>query len=179
MSVSCLVCQEAINLYSEEISVLNCGHLYHKCCLQIWMDDNLTCPECKSAITAENFVQKLYPFKPKNSNIIYKELCDDTKNMLKVSSTNNSENTLSKRNLTLERINSKLEKDFKKCLEENNAFKQENLHLKLEIEHLKNADKKVNDLEAQSNEVKTNSIFKRSFHSEDYKLNNEEICLSL
>ena len=86
---------------------------------------------------------------------------------------------MSKRNLTLERINSKLEKDFKKCLEENNAFKQENLQLKLEIEHLKNANKKVNDLEAQSNEVKTNSIFKRSFHSEDYKLNNEEICLSL
>ena len=170
MSVSCFICQEALSLCSEEISVLNCGHLYHKRCLQLWMNDNSTCPECKFPFTAENFVQTTYPFKIMDENFVSKKLSDDTKCMLKVNSAKNSEKTLSERNVTLE---SKGLKDFKKCLEENNALKQENLRLKLEIEQLKNTNKEINGLEEQSKEVKINSILKRSFHSEK-----QEICSS-
>ena len=70
MSVFCLICQEDINFCHEDISVLNCGHLFHKKCLQQWLDTNSTCPECKSAVTKNDLVQNIYPSKREDSDFM-------------------------------------------------------------------------------------------------------------
>ena len=78
MTVFCLICQEDINFCHEEISVLNCGHLFHKKCLKQWLDTNSTCPECKSAVTRNDFVQNIYPSKREDSDFMLNKLSEET-----------------------------------------------------------------------------------------------------
>ena len=123
MPVFCLICQKDIYFCHEEMSVLNCGHLFHKKCLQQWLDTNSTCPECKSAVTTNDFVQNIYPSKREDSDFMVDKLSEETKNV-KISSPENIQKILTERINTLQSKNVKLT--------------EENLRLKTENEHLKN-----------------------------------------
>ena len=135
MSVFCIICQEDINFCHEEISVLNCGHLFHKKCLQQWLDTNSTCPECKSAVTTNDFVRNIYPSKREDSDFMLSKLSEETENM-KISSSENIQKILAKRIKTLESKTLKLTEEVSR--------------LKTENKHLKNHNRLEKDSEAQS-----------------------------
>ena len=135
MSVTCAICHEDINFCTEEISVLNCGHLYHNGCLQQWLSTNSTCPECRSAVTRNNFVQKLYPSKKEDAESVYRGTSDETKSILKVyeDTTINLQKMFTERILSLENKNLELEEKLQKSSDE-----KESLRLKLDDEEVKN-----------------------------------------
>ena len=120
MSVTCAICHEDINFCTEEISVLNCGHLYHNGCLQQWLNTNSTCPECRSAVTRNNFVQKLYPSKKEDAESVYRGTSEETKSILKVyeESTKNLQKVFTERIVNLENKNMSLKEDLQKSLDD-------------------------------------------------------------
>ena len=79
MSVSCFISQECIYLCTGEGFVLRCGHLYHRVCLQLQLDTKSSCPKFRSAVTADSFVQKLYPSDNEVISIVYNESFDETR----------------------------------------------------------------------------------------------------
>ena len=66
----------------EEISVVNCGHIFHQRCLQQWLDVRPTCPECRAQVARENFVNKIYPSFGEDADLVYKGSSDETKRIL-------------------------------------------------------------------------------------------------
>ena len=110
MSVACCICHEDINFSCEEISVLNCGHLFHQRCLRQWLNTNSTCPECRISVATDNFVQKLYPSLNEDSNLVYRGSSDKTKSILKIyeSSTKNLQKMFTERITNLEEENKQL-----------------------------------------------------------------------
>ena len=148
MTVLCSICQEDINFCDEEVSVVNCGHLFHQKCLKRWFEYDLnvekTCPECREPDAANNFVQKLYI--NEDSNLVYRGSSDDTKSILKVyeDSTKNVKQLFTQRIVSLEKENSamteelkKSSADLQKCSDEKDVVEQENLRLKTELGKLK------------------------------------------
>ena len=127
MSVSCAICQEDINFCTEEISVLNCGHVYHNGCLQQWLDTNSTCPDCRSAVTRNNFVQKLYPSKKEDVVPVYKGSSDETKSILKVyeDTTENLQKLFIERIVNLENRNLRLKEDLQNSSDDLQKFSNE------------------------------------------------------
>ena len=133
MLVFCYICQESLNLCDEETSVLNCGHLFHKICLQQWLTTNSTCPDCKSVVT-KNFVQTLYPSVKDDNDVVYKKFSDEKQRLMKADSFKKSDEMLIERIKTLESENLKLTK-------EKDAFKDENFRFKVQVEQLKSNEK--------------------------------------
>ena len=142
MSMSCVICQEDINFCTEEISVLNCGHLYHNGCLQQWLNTNSTCPDCRSEVTRNNFVRKLYPSKKEDAEFLYRGTSDKTKSLFKAyeESTKNLQKMFTERIVNLENKNLELEEKLKRSSENLQKFthEKENLRAKLDNEELKN-----------------------------------------
>ena len=110
MSVTCSICHEDINFSCEEISVLNCGHLFHQKCLKQWLNTSSTCPECRISVAANNFVQKLYPSIYEDADLGYKGSFDETKSILKIyeDSSKNLQKMFTERIVSLEEENIKL-----------------------------------------------------------------------
>lgn len=49
-SIFCSICFEL--MLSKDILVhLNCGHVFHKVCIEKWFESSKTCPECRKRIT--------------------------------------------------------------------------------------------------------------------------------
>lgn len=46
----CSICLETYKK-DESLTVLPCNHCYHKLCIQIWLEKNSNCPECRLNIT--------------------------------------------------------------------------------------------------------------------------------
>ena len=122
MSVCCSICTETLNLCDEEISVLKCGHLFHKTCIQQWLDTRMTCPECRCKVAKKSIVQKIYPSVNEDANFVYKGSSDETKTILQIFNENNTmfQNLFIKRIVFLEEknkdcstLNSKLEESLK------------------------------------------------------------------
>ena len=108
MSVTCSICHEDINFCDEEVSVLNCGHLFHQKCLKQWLNTNSTCPECRIKVAANNFVKKLYPSTIEDEDhLCYKGSSDETKSILKIyeDSTKNLQKMFTERIVSLEKEN--------------------------------------------------------------------------
>ena len=135
MSLTCVICQEDIKFCTEKISVLNCGHLYHNGSLQKWLSTKSTCPECGSAVTRNNFVQKLYPSKKEDAELVYRGRCDETKSISKIyeDSTKKLQKMFTERIESLEKKNLELEEYLQKASDE-----KEDLRSKLENEEVKN-----------------------------------------
>ena len=170
MIVFCLICQEDIHFCHEEISVVNCGHLFHKKCLQKWLDTNSTCPKCKSAVTTNDFVQNIYPSKKEDSDFMLNKLSEETENLVKISSTENIQKMLT------ERINIRENKNLKLI--------EENSRLKIENEHLKNHNQLKKDFELQSLKNEENLNIENIDNTSLFYINldilfNEIFCLSI
>lgn len=41
----CIICLENI-MKGEEVTIIECGHLYHKVCLLEWFEKKKICPKC-------------------------------------------------------------------------------------------------------------------------------------
>jgi hypothetical protein len=44
----CVICIDNISLSDENLIKLECGHYYHKKCIDTWVNDNFNCPICRS-----------------------------------------------------------------------------------------------------------------------------------
>ena len=177
MSVFCSICQEHVNFCNEEISVLNCGHLYHQSCLRRWLDTSSTCPECRSAVARNNFVQKIYPSIAEGTYVAYKGSSDKTKNILKVyeDTTKNLQKMFTERIEDIEKENLKLKedlekflteknlvdnknvkltRDLQKCLDERKVVEEENERLNFQVEQLKSCYNNLIDYELQNKKQK-------------------------
>ena len=158
MSVSCPICQEDIHFCDEEISVLNCGHLFHQRCLQRWLDTDLICPECRAEVTMENYVKKLFPSVNEDADLVYKGSSEETKSILGVFNENNTnfQNIFLKRITFLEgqnkdfaNKNSKLEENLKitwttmRSLQREKKDKDEKINKLIEENEKLKADKKT------------------------------------
>lgn len=49
MAVDCSICFELFNMNSDVVGT-SCGHLFHKNCLDSWMIESPTCPQCRNRI---------------------------------------------------------------------------------------------------------------------------------
>ena len=154
MLVTCSICQKDSDLYTEEVSVLLCGHSYHKSCLLQWLDDNSTFP--KASFTTNDDEEKFDPSENENAITINKGLFDEVRNILKAyeESNENLQRVLLERIVAVENENLKLMNDLKscsndlqRCSDEKDALKKEVLSLKLLIERL---NMNENDSEAKS-----------------------------
>lgn len=47
-SPDCPICLE--KLVSENVQELQCGHMFHNKCLEKWLEENHTCPYCRSLV---------------------------------------------------------------------------------------------------------------------------------
>ena len=61
MLINCSICLRDISLFNRQVSVLNCGHFYHANCLNEWLDNELSCPECRAQVTRGAFATNIYP----------------------------------------------------------------------------------------------------------------------
>ena len=61
MLVNCSVCLGDINLFDKEVSILNCGHLFHANCLNDWLVQQMNCPECRAIVTKDGFARNIFP----------------------------------------------------------------------------------------------------------------------
>ena len=154
MIVTCSICQKDSDLYTEEVSVLLCGHSYHKRCLLQWLDDNSTFP--KASFTTNDDEEKLDPSENENTDPVHKGSFDEARNILKAYEESNEDlqRVLLERIVAVENENLKLMNDLKscsndlqKCSDEKDALKKEVLSLKLLIERL---NMNENDSEAKS-----------------------------
>ena len=53
ISTSSAICSICLDDYSDTgvaIIQLDCGHIYHKKCIHEWLDNNDTCPECRTEV---------------------------------------------------------------------------------------------------------------------------------
>ena len=168
MSVACSICQEIINFCDEEISVLKCGHLFHKSCLQQWLDTRMTCPECRHSVTTDNFVEKIYPSTNEDAYVVYRGSSDETKAILNTLNENNTiiQKIFIRRNTFLEEQNKERDENLDKLRKENEKLKAENKVLdeknKNQFEELKSLNEKhkvsFKELQKEKYELKIDHI---------------------
>ena len=78
MECMCSICLDSLFSVNTDVSVTQCGHMYHKTCLENWMNTSPTCPNCKAGITYR--VQRIYP--NVFADLVYNGTSDDTETFL-------------------------------------------------------------------------------------------------
>lgn len=73
--IICSICLNNLNVSKKNISVLNCGHIFHHDSLQKWFQIRKTCPEYKCKV-GKNFLVILYFKISKYTKAIYNERRD-------------------------------------------------------------------------------------------------------
>ncbi|KAL4702903.1 hypothetical protein ACJJTC_005131 [Scirpophaga incertulas] len=53
MNFMCVICYGNM-AYSEQILSTICGHLFHKSCMNIWLQGKNSCPHCRTLLDEEN-----------------------------------------------------------------------------------------------------------------------------
>lgn len=51
------VCPICFDVIEDDCSLLNCNHIYHSKCINIWLKDNNTCPICRSIVNNKFYVK--------------------------------------------------------------------------------------------------------------------------
>jgi len=59
----CTICTELFDS-SRDVSALRCGHIFHGDCLSPWLNQSMTCPQCRQKITKAAIIQKLFFSRP-------------------------------------------------------------------------------------------------------------------
>ena len=175
MTISCSICQEDLDFCNQEISVLNCGHLYHRACLQQWLNVKLTCPECRSAVIRNNVVQKIFPAKKDDDNYDYRGSSEKTKKILKLydDSTKQFRKMFTERIESVENDNFKLTVELQKALFDQIELDNINLKLKGDLaksQKAKTVLRKQNVmLNSQNKQLKERAMETRGYHTMNIK----------
>ena len=53
---TCIICLEAISYQNQQKVKLDCKHIYHKKCIDNWLENNPSCPLCRTNIESYNTV---------------------------------------------------------------------------------------------------------------------------
>ncbi|XP_006820068.1 E3 ubiquitin-protein ligase TRAIP-like [Saccoglossus kowalevskii] len=59
LQASCTICSDLFEVESN-VSATHCGHVFHEHCLQRWLNQSKTCPQCRADCFARNVVKRLY-----------------------------------------------------------------------------------------------------------------------
>jgi len=51
-SAICSICLEDYSNTNEKICKIPCEHIFHKKCIKDWLEENNTCPECRTEINS-------------------------------------------------------------------------------------------------------------------------------
>nr|CAB3267213.1 E3 ubiquitin-protein ligase TRAIP-like [Phallusia mammillata] len=56
---SCVICTDYFDK-NKDISVTNCGHVFHAECLAEWIRHQKTCPQCRTRTTQKQIIEKIF-----------------------------------------------------------------------------------------------------------------------
>jgi len=62
----CPICTESLDGANEDVSAVQCGHVFHGRCLTRWLTESSTCPHCRVKVTAKGIINKLFFSRPDN-----------------------------------------------------------------------------------------------------------------
>ena len=120
MEYMCSICLDSLFSVNTDVSVTQCGHLFHKSCLNGSMQNNDDCPICREPITS--IVRRIYP--TVFDGLVYNSTSNETEAFLgKMSDLekDTKEKTLAmvkkldEENINLKRLNESYEENIKTC----------------------------------------------------------------
>ena len=63
--MECSICLNHVYTDSDDYTTLDCGHTFHTRCINMWLNNNNTCPNCRSIVlTSFKCKYTPYPFLP-------------------------------------------------------------------------------------------------------------------
>ena len=65
----CSICLEKINKCGKNITLNECNHIFHKKCLEKWVIQNNSCPNCRTEVNLIGNINKIQCSKNINKNI--------------------------------------------------------------------------------------------------------------
>ena len=188
MEYKCSVCLGGLFSVRDEVSVIKCGHMYHKECLKNCMRNSTQCPICKVRIT--KVVETLYP--DAHDDISCSSCSKETKEFLEEVYDNDREKRLvfvkkikklDKENTNLKEAhknyqdNLKTIKVYLKCFEdENKELQKKNKNKEVENKALLAEIKKAGNNHETKN-VSEKSKVKNEVKTSNYSLN--DICYNI
>ena len=155
MEYKCSVCLGTLFAVNTDVSVTQCGHMYHNTCLENLVQNNTKFPNCRTEI--RNAVYKVYP--DVYDELVYNGISNETKHFLEEIYSHEKEKRitllniikrLDKENTNLKEINKTNQDNLKTCKlfikgfekdkrdwqERNQALQTENSTLIAELEKL-------------------------------------------
>ena len=142
MEFKCSICLDKLFSANTDVSVPQCGHMYHKDCLESYMKIKNNCPNCRSEITS--IVKTVYP--DVYNELSYSSFSNEAKDILEEIIDYQKE----KKIIMIDLIK-KLDKENTSLIETNKSY-QENF--KTANVFLKSFEKENEDLQEKSEELK-------------------------
>jgi len=68
----CTICTEQFECF-HTVSALKCGHIFHAECVSVWLNQSMTCPQCRQKVIRANIIQKLFFSRPDGDDSILGE----------------------------------------------------------------------------------------------------------
>ena len=182
MEYKCSICLDSLFSVNTDVSVTQCGHLFHRTCIENSMQNKLECPKCKTSIET-GIVQKIHPDVfdelvyydcSKETETFLEEIYDYEKDrriaMLDIIKKLDKQNTSLKNKNKRNEQNLKISEDFlrgfqtdsKKWQEKIQKLKLENSNFLAKIRELNNDAQIINNLSEDSkmeSENKVNKIY--------------------
>ena len=141
MEHMCSICLDRLFSVNTDVSVTQCGHLFHKTCQESSLEINRNCPICKTRII--NIVEKVYPdvfdelvynSTSKETVVFFDKICDLEKekriSMVRIIK------TLDKENINLKQLNKSYEENIKICKVFLGGFQADKLKWQEKSQHL-------------------------------------------
>ena len=147
MEFKCSICLDKLFLANTDVSVPQCGHMYHKDCLEGSMKIRKKCPNCRSEITS--IVKTVYP--DVDSELNYSGFSNEAKNILEEIVDYQKE-----KRITIIDLIKKFDQENKSLKETNKSY-QENL--KTANVFLKCFEKENKNLQEKSEELTFSNKF--------------------
>ena len=142
MEFKCSICLDKLFSANTDVSVPQCGHMYHKDCLESYMKIKKKCPSCRSEITS--IVKTVYP--DVYNELSYSSFSNEAKDILEEIFDYQKE----KRIIMIDLIK-KLDQENTSLKETNKSYKE---NLKIANVFLKSFEKENKDLQEKSEELK-------------------------
>ena len=146
----CSICRDSLFSVNTDVSVIQCGHLFHKTCLENWMITSPTCPNCKTGITA--IIRKTFP--DVDDGLFYNSTSNETGSFLQriYDCDKDKRSTILKIVKRLDKQNSKLKQTYKTNL---NNIETCKVFIKSFLNKNKHWEEKSRKLQTENSILKT------------------------